>query len=276
MSKRKTKIPWHPAMMVALQLELEKYLDILHFEAEHQLTAQPLRIDVLIIRKDSKTRIDNSIAGIFRKVNIFEYKSPTDKLTVDRFYKGMVYAFMYKLLNNKKSNKLDIVDISLSFVTTECPKSVIAYIRQVWNGEISEPYSGISIIKGFPFPIQIIENAKISKENHLFLRVLNNNLNEDMLTFVLNEKHKPHKVDISPFVDVITRANPQRLKEVLMKNPTLEQVLDELGITARAEDRKAKEIAQNLIKKGWDSTEIAETTGLDLSTVQSLYGTVQT
>ncbi|MHC6201772.1 hypothetical protein ACYULU_01095 [Breznakiellaceae bacterium SP9] len=61
-----------------------------------------------------------------------------------------------------------------------------------------------------------------------------------------------------------------------MKNPTLEQVLDELGITARAEDRKAKEIAQNLIKKGWDSTEIAETTGLDLSTVQSLYGTVQT
>ncbi|MHC6201769.1 hypothetical protein ACYULU_01100 [Breznakiellaceae bacterium SP9] len=65
-----------------------------------------------------------------------------------------------------------------------------------------------------------------------------------------------------------------------MKNPTLEQVLDELGITARAEARGRREeklqFAQNLIKKGWDSTEIAETTGLDLSTVQSLYGTVQT
>jgi hypothetical protein len=32
------------------------------------------------------------------------------------------------------------------------------------------------------------------------------------------------------------RANAERLKEVLMKNPTLE-LLDELGITARAEAR---------------------------------------
>ena len=266
MSKRKTRIPWHPAMMVALQLELEKYLDVLHFEAEHQLTAQPLRIDVLIIRKDTATVIDNPIAGIFREINIFEYKSPTDKLTVDRFYKGLVYTFMYKLLNNKKPHKLDIVDISLSFVTAEYPELVIKYVKNVWKGEVMEPYSGIYTVNGFPFPIQIIENTKISKEVHAFLSALNNDLDEDALEFVLKEKYKPHKVDISAFVDVIARANPQRLKEVLMKNPTLEQVLDELGITARAEERKAKEIAQNLIQEGWTSEKIARTTGLDQAT----------
>ncbi|MHC6201770.1 hypothetical protein ACYULU_01085 [Breznakiellaceae bacterium SP9] len=62
-----------------------------------------------------------------------------------------------------------------------------------------------------------------------------------------------------------------------MKNPTLEQVLDELGITARVRHDEKVQLAQNLIKRGRDSVEeIAETTGLDLSTVQSLYGTIQT
>jgi predicted transposase/invertase (TIGR01784 family) len=41
------------------------------------------------------------------------------------------------------------------------------------------------------------------------------------------------------------------------------------------ETKKAIAIAQNLIREGWTSEKIAETTGLDLSTVQSLYGTAQ-
>jgi len=44
-------IAWHPAFVVALQQELECYGDSLEFFAEYQLSAEPLRIDCLVIKK---------------------------------------------------------------------------------------------------------------------------------------------------------------------------------------------------------------------------------
>lgn len=266
------RISWHPAFLRVLQLEFEAYLDVLSFEAEHKLTSDPLSIDVLIIKKDKEAVIDNPIARIFKSRNIFEYKSPTDRLTIDQFYKGLVYVFLYI-----SQERLDITDISLSMAVTQDPKQVLKHIREVWRYEITERESGIYEIRGFLFPIQIIENTKISKRTNAFLSILNNDLDRDGVDFVLTEAQKPHKVDISAFVDVIVRANPDSLEEVLqMGNRTLEQVLEKAGLAARWEERKAKEIAQNLIQEGWDSKKIAEMTGLDLATVRSLYETAQT
>ena len=76
-----------------------------------------------------------------------------------------------------------------------------------------------------------------------------------------------------------------------MHSPTLERIIaevcEETGLAARwekrgeergeergkkcGEEQKAQEIAQSLIRKGWSGEEIAETTGLDLETVESLY-----
>jgi hypothetical protein len=98
-------------------------------------------------------------------------------------------------------------------------------------------------------------------------------LDKETVAFVLNEARKPHQIDISAFVDVILRANPRGLKEVLMENLTLEQVLEEAGLAARWEERKAINIAQNLIQEGLTREQIARTTGLDLPTVESLMGT---
>jgi hypothetical protein len=44
-------IAWHPAFVEAIQAELEEYKDVLEFHAEHSLTAEPLRIDVLVVKK---------------------------------------------------------------------------------------------------------------------------------------------------------------------------------------------------------------------------------
>jgi hypothetical protein len=62
-------------LFAALQLEFEYYLDLLDFKAEHRLTSEPLRIDVLIIKKDAQTVIASPLAGIFRKINIFSTKA---------------------------------------------------------------------------------------------------------------------------------------------------------------------------------------------------------
>ncbi|MDR0655207.1 MAG: hypothetical protein LBG22_02735, partial [Treponema sp.] len=66
------KLKWHPAFLQALQRELAEYRDVLEFKYEYQLTAEPLRVDLLIIKKPKDLAIDKNIARIFRSDNIVE------------------------------------------------------------------------------------------------------------------------------------------------------------------------------------------------------------
>jgi hypothetical protein len=61
----------------------------LQFISEYQLTAEPLRIDIVIIKKIKDIPLTKNIAAIFRTHNLVEYKSPTDYLSVVDFYKAM-------------------------------------------------------------------------------------------------------------------------------------------------------------------------------------------
>jgi len=74
--KKKDKpddILWHTAFFDAIRMELRDYADDLHFVTERQLNTQPLRIDVVIIKKMRDTPIKKNIAEIFRRDNILEY-----------------------------------------------------------------------------------------------------------------------------------------------------------------------------------------------------------
>ena len=139
----KERISWHPAFLEALQLEFESYLDFLDFEAEHQLTAEPLKIDVVLIKKKQDIVIENPIAFIFCKFNIFEYKSPTDYVSIDDFYKVYGYACLYKSLNS-----VDIKDITISFVETKYPKALIKHLEDVKGYNVVERVSGIYDVIG--------------------------------------------------------------------------------------------------------------------------------
>jgi hypothetical protein len=104
-------ISWHPAFLEAIQRELAQYKDVLEFISEYQLTAEPLRIDVVIIKKIKDIPLRKNIAAIFRTVNLLEYKSPTDSLSVEDFYKVYGYGCLYMFLN-----KISINDLTLTFV----------------------------------------------------------------------------------------------------------------------------------------------------------------
>jgi hypothetical protein len=93
-------IAWHPAFVEAIQAELEEYLDVLEFHAEHPLTTEPLRIDVLIVKKRVDVVIRKNIARIFREHNIIEYKSPDDYISRSDFQKTQAYAWLYASLHN--------------------------------------------------------------------------------------------------------------------------------------------------------------------------------
>ena len=94
--KTKGKLPWHSAFFAGIQIEFEKEAEKLTFENEHQLGTDPMRIDILIIKKHTEERIQKNIGRIFREYNIIEYKSPEQYLSIDAFYKVLGYACFYK------------------------------------------------------------------------------------------------------------------------------------------------------------------------------------
>ena len=98
--KTGTEIPWHPAFVQALQLELIEYKDVLEFHPELQLTSEPLRIDCVIIKKIKDVEIKKNIAAIFKTWNILEYKSPDDYVSIAGYYKVYGYACLYIFLND--------------------------------------------------------------------------------------------------------------------------------------------------------------------------------
>ena len=79
------KLQWHPAFCAAAGLEFHEDIERLELKPEYNLSKEPIRIDLLIIKEESDRRIKNEIGHIMKKYNVIEYKSPEDALTIDDF-----------------------------------------------------------------------------------------------------------------------------------------------------------------------------------------------
>ncbi|MCL2374579.1 MAG: hypothetical protein FWC65_04990 [Treponema sp.] len=162
------QIAWHPAFFEAIQMELDEYRGALQFISEHQLTSEPLRIDVVIIKKTADVPIKKNIASIFRKVNILEYKSPDDYVSVKDFYLAYGYAILYVALNKEA----DITDMTLNFVASRHPQKLIRHLTETRNFSVEEKRPGIYTVMGDVLPIQIIDSRKLSAEENIWLKDL--------------------------------------------------------------------------------------------------------
>jgi hypothetical protein len=228
------RINWHLAFNGALHLELEEYRDYLDFQTECQL-ADPLRIDLLIIKKRQDLVITKNIGAIFRHVNVAEFKAPGDYISIDGFSKTMAYCYLYASLN-----RLPITDLSLTFVETGHPRDVLGHLSTVYQWEAEEREPGLYEIRGagMAFPIQFIESRKLSETDNLWLKSLSRGLTAQRLDQVLKGIHGNGEASVLAYIHALLRANLDTLREVAaMENLTLEQVLEESGLTAKWEAR---------------------------------------
>ena len=70
------KIQWHPAFCAAAGLELQENIDALELTPEYNLSKEPIRIDLLIVKDRKKLgKIKNEIGHIMRTYNVIEYKA---------------------------------------------------------------------------------------------------------------------------------------------------------------------------------------------------------
>jgi hypothetical protein len=279
-----SRIPWHPAFVEAMQMELREYRDILEFHSEFQLTTEPLRIDCVVIRKTKDVEIKKNIAAIFRDWNLLEYKSPGDYVSIGDFYKVYGYACLYTSLQ-----KVPIQDLSISFVESRHPKKLLKHLRDERGYTIAETAEGIYTINSDIIPIQIIDNRKLSADENLWLKSLSDELDSSEVTRIGVEIIRHEKAaQIEAYRNVITEANSGSIEEALAmkqkkKKITLEQVMINCGLAAKLEAKgrsegkaeggaeKAFSIAQNMVNLGLPLETVVSATQLEPEKVKSLY-----
>ena len=260
-------LQWHPAFYAGLQIELCDERDNLIFEEEHLLGSKPTQIDVLVVKKEKDIPVKKNIGRIFKKHNIIEYKSPTDYLSIDDFYKVYAYACFYKS-QAEEVDVIKITEITLSLVSNGFPKKLVNHLSKVRGYQVKQIERGIYYILGDIFEIQLLVLSRLSKEENLWLHSLTNELSSEKEAEELVLEYQKHKEDkrYEAGMDVIVRANVERFQEVrdmckaleeLMQDKLDEKLLQGIsqGIAEGSED-KTRTIVKNMLLRGMSDNDI--------------------
>ncbi|MDR2702478.1 MAG: hypothetical protein LBB72_08615 [Spirochaetaceae bacterium] len=264
-------IPWHPAFVEALQMELQDYENVLEFHPEFQLTSEPLRIDCVVIKKTKDVVIKKNIAVIFREWNLLEYKSPGDYVSVADFYKVYAYACLYASFNN-----VPITSMTVSFVESHYPQKLLDHLEKDRGYKVAETSPGIYTVSGDILPIQVIDSRRLPSDENLWLKNLNNEHDRFTIDKIGKEIDKKGKeARLAAYLYVILTANFAVAKEAAKMNDIFERFMEETGFAAKAEARgEAKgraeeraEVARNALAQGASPEFVQKITGLDIQTI---------
>lgn len=207
-------LQWHSAFHAAIQIELMEDMEFLQFFQEYNLTQKPLQIDTLIIKVEAGRKIKKSFGRIFRQYNIIEYKSPADYLCVNDFYKVLGYLCLYQS-DTERVMEIPPDELTMTLVSNHYPREMIKHLQQQYHAEIKKAFPGIYYVTGLLFPMQILINKKLSKEENVWLSRLRQDLQEEEDMNPLIHAYKGH--DKSPLyaavMDLIVRANQNHFKE---------------------------------------------------------------
>ena len=238
--KKSQKLQWHPAFCSALRLELLEDAENLEFTDEFQLTEKPLQIDCTVVKVKKDCKIKNEIGKIFRKHNIFEYKSPKDELNIDTFYKAVAYACLYKVLPNHV-DEIPAEEITITLIRDRKPVKLLGELEKSGYGYKKET-AGIYYVNGAMFPMQIIESSELDVDMHVQLKALTNHLEESLMrqyllqvsTFEGREKNLADIV-----LQVIVNSNMEKVREWKGSEQTMCEALRVLMKEELKEERVA-------------------------------------
>lgn len=226
-TKQKETLQWHPAFFADLQIELEEDRENLEFENEHQLGTKPKEIDVLIIKKQIDQPVRKNIGRIFRKHNIVEYKSPTDSLSIDDYYKVCGYAMFYKS-DTRLMNEIKIEDITISFACHRFPRELMKHLK-TQGIQYKKMYPGIYYIIGTGITMQLLCIPQLSKKENFWLHYLTNHLSDIQQAEELIRKYSENKANhlYKSVMDIIVRANRSKFEEAKEMCEALEELMED-------------------------------------------------
>jgi len=144
---------------------------------------------------------------------------------------------------------------------------------------VEEKWPGIYIVSGDVLPIQIIDSGKLSEEENLWLKGLDNQLDARRIRRIADKIAALGKESqIWAYLDAIARANEEALQEAYEMSDTaiasLKRTFERIGISAewenRGEARGREQTARNALAEGASVEFVQRITGLDMETIQRL------
>ena len=220
---------WHPAFVGATEWELKKNKKDLVFESEHYLNKEPLRVDMLIVKKTPDVVIENEIGKIFKGHNLIEFKGYDDSFSIDDYYKVVGYACIYKSLG-KHVNEIPAEDVTITVMRNSYPLKLEKLLKEKGIC-FEERYPGIYYITGnVMFDMQFIVTSRLGKEKHNVLRILRKNAERsDVEKFILEAelaKDKDDLQNIDAVLQVSVAANRDLYEEIRKEDDMCQALRD--------------------------------------------------
>jgi hypothetical protein len=218
-------------MYAAIGFELREDIEALEMVSEYNLSKEPIRIDILIVKDSDKAeKLKNEIGHIMRKYNVIEYKSPKDGMSIDDFYKTVGYACLYKGYG-ENVDQIPSDEITVTMIRAAYPREMFAALKR-GGYEIEEIYPGIYYLTNhLPFPVQVIVTKKLSKETHSCLRILTDNADKEDVERFLEQAKETKNPGERNNVDSVLQASVSAnydLYEDIRRDAVMCQALQEL------------------------------------------------
>ena len=235
--RRKERTPYHGATFSVFSSRLYEYQQngIVALHDEHRLSKEPLRIDIVVIKKNSDVELEPIWAKIFRAHNLVEYKSPADKApTFEVFSKLMGYAWIYAA-----QEKVKISDMTVTLVCAETPQKLFKILKEDFDYEILEKDEGIYYIteKGAVAEKRLAVQVMAHKSEPLLQAMDKRPLDgaaADKIAKIVFTAIKKHAVTLGYWSMALTQENLENILERMGKMTKHEkdrrQVLESFGL----------------------------------------------
>ena len=208
------KLQWHPAFDAALHIELEEDLNILDIKNEYTLSKKPMRLDILIVKKEGSRKVKKTFGHIFRQHNIIEYKSPEDYLSINDFYKVYGYTCFYQS-DTEKVCEIHPTELTITFVSYYYPRKMIEHLQKERKLEVRRYAQGIYHLEGDQIPIQVVVTKELSEQDYYWLQNLRTDLEgrEEINELVRRYEERKSSRYYQAVMDLIVRANKEKMEE---------------------------------------------------------------
>lgn len=255
---------WHPAFCSTMELELMENEKGLAYDPEYYLSREPLRIDLLIIKKKPEEVIKNEIGSFFLGHNIVEYKSPDDSMNIDTFYKVLSYACIYKADTGAVDEILD-TDITVSLIREQKPMKLLGQLERKYR--VKQERKGIYRIYDMIFPMQVIVTKELEESRHVWLKSLTRSMNiaqaERLLDSYDRLEGEKERAKAGVVVNLVSDINNEIFEKIVsggdrMSEALKRMILPEFGELKDLLADKDAEIADKDAKLADKDAEIAE------------------
>jgi len=252
-AERQKRTPYHAATFGVLSCLFHKYKKNGNIELidEQRLSKEPLRIDIVVLKKNRDIELKPVWAKVFRGHNIIEYKSPVDKTpSLAVFYKLIGYAMIYAA-----QNEVEISDVTATLICARTPQKLFKILKENFDYKILEKDASIYYIikKGVAVEKSLVVQVMVQKSEPLLQaldrRPMDGTTVDKVVKRILAIGKKEREL-LGYWLKALTFENAtnisERMRGDMEKEKALMEIMNSLGFS----ERLRQESMQKGIQKG--------------------------